>query len=157
MKKQILLISITACIILSLSSCGDTGYETGKRRGIEDAESYAKEKYEPEVTALEKELQKIKRDYEKRIVTMNKGHAAKIDEMNSTHASSINAMEAEHAAQINRMENAHNRELDNTRKSSYGSGQADMEKRIGEMIDLDVTNKPLGDDWNDTVYSVREK
>jgi Fe2+ transport system protein B len=168
MKKQTSLISMTAFIILlSLSSCGKAGYEAGKKSGIKDAETYAKEKYEPEVTALETESQKNIKDNENNITTMNKNHAARIDkmnsnhaakvnEMNSTHVSNINMMESEHATRINNMRYAHNRELDNTMKSSYSSGQRDMEKRIGEMIDLNATNKPLGTGWNDTVYSVRE-
>jgi hypothetical protein len=157
MKKKTLLILITIFILLpGLNSCGKAGYEAGKKRGIKDAESYAKEKYEPAITALETELQKIKRDNATRMATMNKNHAAKVDEMNSNHVSNINVMESEYATRINDMRYAHNRELDNTMKSSYSSGQRDMEKRIGEMIDLNVTNKPLGTGWNDTVNSVRE-
>jgi hypothetical protein len=168
MKKQTLLISITAFIILlSLSSCEKAGYEAGKEKGIKDAETYVKKKYEPEITALNAELQKNIKDYENKIITMNKNHAAKtgkmnsnhvakVREMNSGHVSNINAIESEQAALINAMEHWHNVALDNIRKSSYNSGQTNMEGRIGEIIDLEVENKALGTGWNDAVYSVRE-
>jgi hypothetical protein len=156
MKKHILLISITFIILLSLSGCRNAGYEAGKKRGIEDAESDAKTKYEPEITALETELYQITKNAKNKIATMNKNHAAQVDEMNNRHLSGINVLESSHAARIRDMEYTHNGELDNVKTSSYRIGQATMEERIGEMIDLDVNNKKLGTGWNDKVYSVRE-
>jgi hypothetical protein len=168
MKKQALLISMTTFIILlSLNSCGKAGYEAGKEKGIKDAEAYAKKIYGPEITALNTELQNTIKDHNDNITIMNRNHADKIGKMNSTyaakvgemnvsHVSNINTMTSEQAAQIDDIENRHDVALEIIRESTYSSGKTNMERRIGEMFDLDVENKPVGTGWNDTVYSVRE-
>jgi 5'-3' exonuclease len=143
-------------ILLSLNSCYGEGYEAGKKRGIRNAESYARGKYGPDISVMKKELQQITTNFEKIITTMNENHADKIKKMNSDHTSKINVIESEHAAKINNMEYLHNVAVEDIKKSSYSSGQTNMEKRIGEMIDLDVDNKRLGTGWNDTVHSVSE-
>ncbi|MFP3041253.1 hypothetical protein LQZ19_05465 [Treponema primitia] len=143
------------------------GYESGKEKGVKDAQSFAEKQYKPKVIILEDELSKIETTGKNRIESINKNHVAKIKMLNNEHIIQVNKMNSNHNSQVDEINRIHDaeinltkdvqaKELEQTRKNNYSNGQTDMGSRIAEMIDLNIENKEVIGGWNDTVYTIKK-
>ncbi|MDR0877432.1 MAG: hypothetical protein LBN21_05220 [Treponema sp.] len=158
-------IIVGIAIVLTMSSCHNIGYASGKKAGIKAAQSGAERQYKPKIAALKSELDGVKPSYEKKIKTIknnhavqintiNNNHTAQITNMNQNHNAKISEINRNHNAKISGMQNAHAKKLEQTRNDNFSKGQSAMNSRISDMIDLDAENKPAVTNWNATVYSI---
>jgi hypothetical protein len=148
---------VCALVLFVLRGCYSRGYESGKEAGIEQAKSDAEKKYEAEISGLKSKLNGTKAGYEKKLQAMNKSHATRIDGMKNQHTGQLDEMKSAHTALLVEMRKAQNQKLKQTMEENFRKGQADMTRRITDMIDLDTENKPAKTGWDDTHYTIKKQ
>ena len=135
------LILIFAILVILFSSF-IIGISSGKESGKEKANSEIRTTYTAKINSLKSELDYIINHNENKIATMNTNHSNTITNLTNNHKALISSMEKNH--------------IDNkekTKNDSYAEGYIFMTSRIHEVINLDVKNIPIKEDWNATVYT----
>ena len=151
MTIVLLMVIVTFVIIIFFK-----GYENGKEKAVKTAYENVKREYAQKIKELKSDMDTIIKANENRIAAINRNHNNTIEQMTNSYNSTINRVNKEYQETVSSMERSHMVNIENTRNESFSSGQRNMARRINEVYNMDVQNKPLPDDWNATVYIIKD-
>jgi hypothetical protein len=162
MNKKIIIAAISISIMLYYN-----GYKKGKTENYESERIAAGNAYEAEIVDLQNQMENNSVNYDKEIASLQKKQSLEINALQKKKSLEISDLQEKQTAEINglreknyfevdRLTTVHEKEVIETRDSSYLKGQTDKRTSIQNQIDSKARENMARNDWDAPVYSVKK-
>jgi hypothetical protein len=112
--------------------------------------------YETEAAGLQKQTSDIASRYEKRMSDLQKKQTAEINSLRRKQTSELAGVQHNNSSEVERLAPQFEKEIVETRNSSYLNGQVSARSSVQSQIDAKRQESRAKQDWNAPLYSLKK-